>query len=77
MALSTDLIVTPNSEIEGEKSSEEAFPLFSTKPNELFETPIILTSVFICVISKALFVKAVRFTVKGEVLEGEAITLDA
>src|SRR5690606_730676 len=61
---------------DGEKASSDAAPWASFTPNEFFERPIILISVLISVILKALLVKAVLFTLKGDVFSGRATTFD-
>src|SRR5690606_9606051 len=76
-ALSTESTCTPLSGILGEKSSAVALAECSFNPKELLETPTIFTSVSMLVKLKALLVKAVRFTVKGDVLVGASTTFDA
>jgi len=77
VALSTDDTVTPDAANAGAKASTLQAVSFSTKPKALFDTPIIFTSEEISVCVKALLVKAVRFTVKGDKFEGAATTLVA
>src|SRR5690606_11261803 len=75
--LSTDSTLISEATKEGLKASSVAFPVDSTKPKELFDRPMIFTSVLICVNSNALFVNAVRLTVNGETEVGTSTTLDA
>src|SRR5690606_5345509 len=75
--VSTDSTLISKGTKEVLKASSVAFPVDSTNPKELFDRPMIFTSVLICVNTNALLVKAVRLTVKGETEVGTSTTLDA